>query len=201
MIGRRRDGRTRHERRLCSRSTSLGKRFGGFVALDGIDLSVGARRARRAHRPQRLGQEHAGQLHLRNARQRQRHGLASTASASTGSKTHERTRRGIARSFQLPRPFASLTVAENLEVPMLYTVDARPGTGLSAAELAARGADLLRAGRARRQGRATPARSHPGGDAQARARPRHGGGAAAPDRGRIHGRACRRSRSPTSWRC
>ena len=34
-------------------------------------------------------------------------------------------------------------MAENLLVPMLYTVDARPGSKLGAAELAARGADLL----------------------------------------------------------
>jgi len=40
----------------------------------------------------------------------------------------------MARSFQLPRPFATLTVAENLRVPMLYTVNARPGSALSPAE-------------------------------------------------------------------
>ena len=33
---------------------------------------------------------------------------------------HERTRMGLARSFQLPRPFGSMTVADNLKVPMLY---------------------------------------------------------------------------------
>jgi branched-chain amino acid transport system ATP-binding protein len=60
-----------------------------------------------------------------------------------GLLTHERTRRGMARSFQLPRPFASLTVAENLRVPMLYTVNARAGHKLSPAELDARCADLL----------------------------------------------------------
>ena len=35
---------------------------------------------------------------------------------------HQRTRRGLARSFQLPRPFASMTVADNLRVPLIYTV-------------------------------------------------------------------------------
>ncbi len=60
-----------------------------------------------------------------------------------GLLTHERTRRGMARSFQLPRPFASLTVAENLRVPLLYTVNARPGAQLSPAELDARCAELL----------------------------------------------------------
>ena len=45
-----------------------------------------ARRARRPHRPQRLGQEHAGQLHLRNARQPERHGLLRRRARSTGSR-------------------------------------------------------------------------------------------------------------------
>jgi branched-chain amino acid transport system ATP-binding protein len=49
----------------------------------------------------------------------------------------------MARSFQLPRPFATLTVADNLRVPLLYTVNARPGSSLSADELDARCAELL----------------------------------------------------------
>jgi branched-chain amino acid transport system ATP-binding protein len=57
--------------------------------------------------------------------------------------THERTRRGMARSFQLPRPFTTLTVAENLRVPLLYTVNARAGRKLSGADLDARCAELL----------------------------------------------------------
>ena len=121
---------------------NLGKRFGGFVALDGINLSVG-----RGERVGLIGPNGWGKSTLVNC-------ICGTLANESGTvrfdgefidrlKTHERTRRGIARSFQLPRPFASLTVAENLKVPMLYTVDARAGTRLSTAELAARGADLL----------------------------------------------------------
>ena len=44
-----------------------------------------------------------------------------------GLLAHERTRLGMARSFQLPRPFASLSVADNLRVPLLYTGLARSG--------------------------------------------------------------------------
>jgi branched-chain amino acid transport system ATP-binding protein len=120
----------------------LGKRFGGFVALDGINLSVG-----RGERVGLIGPNGSGKSTLVNC-------ICGTLANESGTvsfdgapidrlKTHERTRRGIARSFQLPRPFASLTVAENLKVPMLYTLDARAGNSLSAAELAARGADLL----------------------------------------------------------
>jgi branched-chain amino acid transport system ATP-binding protein len=121
---------------------NLGKRFGGFVALDGIDLSVA-----RGERVGLIGPNGSGKSTLVNC-------ICGTLANESGTvffdgkpidrlKTHERTRRGIARSFQLPRPFASLTVAENLLVPLLYTVNARPGTSFSAAELDARSADLL----------------------------------------------------------
>jgi branched-chain amino acid transport system ATP-binding protein len=121
---------------------NLGKRFGGFVALDGISLSV-----ERGERVGLIGPNGSGKSTLVNC-------ICGTLAHDSGTvsfdgklvdrlETHERTRRGIARSFQLPRPFASLTVAENLLVPMLYTVNARPGARLSAAEIDARGADLL----------------------------------------------------------
>jgi branched-chain amino acid transport system ATP-binding protein len=120
----------------------LRKRFGGFVALDGIDLAVS-----RGERVGLIGPNGSGKSTLVNC-------ICGTLAHDGGTVrfdgetidrlvTHERTRRGIARSFQLPRPFASLTVAENLLVPLLYTVNARPGNELSAPELAARGADLL----------------------------------------------------------
>jgi branched-chain amino acid transport system ATP-binding protein len=120
----------------------LAKRFGGFVALDGIDLAVV-----RGERIGLIGPNGSGKSTLVNC-------ICGTLAHDAGTVrfdgeiidrlvTHERTRRGIARSFQLPRPFASLTVAENLLVPLLYTVNARPVNELSTAELAARGADLL----------------------------------------------------------
>jgi branched-chain amino acid transport system ATP-binding protein len=37
-----------------------------------------------------------------------------------GLPPHQRARLGLIRSFQLPRPFGSLTVADNLKVAMLY---------------------------------------------------------------------------------
>ena len=47
--------------------------------------------------------------------------------ALDGLSAHQRTRLGLARSFQLPRPFGTLTLAENLRVPILYAVDTRRG--------------------------------------------------------------------------
>jgi branched-chain amino acid transport system ATP-binding protein len=121
---------------------SLSKRFGGFVALDGIELAVAA-----GERVGLIGPNGSGKSTLVNC-------ICGTLANETGTvrfdgdlidglKAHQRTRRGLARSFQLPRPFASLTVAENLRVPLIYTVNARPGVRLSAAELDARCADLL----------------------------------------------------------
>src|SRR5262249_17758853 len=48
-----------------------------------------------------------------------------------------------ARSFQLPRPFASLTVAEHLRIPLIYSVGVRRGRHVPTSELAAREAELL----------------------------------------------------------
>jgi branched-chain amino acid transport system ATP-binding protein len=120
----------------------LSKRFGGFVALDGIDFAVGA-----GERVGLIGPNGSGKSTLVNC-------ICGTLAHETGTvrfdgsvlgriKAHERTHRGLARTFQLPRPFTSLTVAGNLRVPLVYTVNARPGRHLSPAELDARCAELL----------------------------------------------------------
>ena len=122
--------------------TGLSKRFGGFVALDGIDLAVA-----QGERVGLIGPNGSGKSTLVNC-------ICGTLANETGTVrfdgeaidgllTHERTRRGIARSFQLPRPFATLTVAENLRVPLLYTVNARPGPKLTPAAIDARCNELL----------------------------------------------------------
>ena len=61
-----------------------------------------------------------------------------------GLNTHQRTHRGLARSFQLPRPFMSLSVADNIRVPLLYTVNARRGHHLTHSELDDRCMELLK---------------------------------------------------------
>jgi branched-chain amino acid transport system ATP-binding protein len=121
---------------------NVSKRFGGFVALDGINLSVKA-----GERLGLIGPNGSGKSTLVNCICGTLTNEVGTVhfdgTAMNGLTAHERTRRGLARSFQLPRPFPSLSVAENLRVPLLYTVNARPGPHLSAAEIEARTAELL----------------------------------------------------------
>ena len=120
----------------------LSKHFGGFVALDGIELAVN-----QGERVGLIGPNGSGKSTLVNCicgtLTNESGSVRFNGEAMEGLLTHERTRRGIARSFQLPRPFASLTIEENLRVPLLYTVNARPAGKLTPAELDARCAELL----------------------------------------------------------
>ena len=97
----------------------LGKRFGGFIALDGIELAV-----RDGERLGLIGPNGSGKSTLVNCMcGTLRHEMGSVRFAGhilNGLSAHERTRLGLARSFQLPRPFNTLTLAENLRVPLLY---------------------------------------------------------------------------------
>jgi len=121
----------------------LGKRFGGFVALEGIDLTVA-----KGERLGLIGPNGSGKSTLVNC-------ICGTLSNETGSVTfdgqdlagmltHERTRLGMARSFQLPRPFASMTVADNIRVPLLYAVNARRGSKLTETQIGEHCGELLR---------------------------------------------------------
>ena len=120
----------------------LSKHFGGFVALDGIELAVN-----QGERVGLIGPNGSGKSTLVKCicgtLTNESGSVRFNGEAMEGLLTHERTHRGIARSFQLPRPFASLTIAENLRVPLLYTVNARPAGKLTPAELDARCAELL----------------------------------------------------------
>src|SRR4029079_9951102 len=51
---------------------------------------------------------------------------------------------GLARSFQLPRPFVSMSIADSIRVPLLYTVAARAGHHVSKAEADERCMELLK---------------------------------------------------------
>jgi branched-chain amino acid transport system ATP-binding protein len=120
----------------------LSKRFGGFVALEGIDLEI-----EQGERLGLIGPNGSGKSTLVNC-------ICGTLHNETGSVhfdgrkldgliAHERTHLGVARSFQLPRPFRSLSLVDNLRIPLLYTVQGRAERRRTGAELEARCRELL----------------------------------------------------------
>jgi branched-chain amino acid transport system ATP-binding protein len=104
----------------------LGKRFGGFVALSDIELNVAA-----GERLGLIGPNGSGKSTLVNCICGTLHNdmgqITFDGHKLSGLSAHERTRRGVARSFQLPRPFPTLTLAENIRVPILYAADVKLG--------------------------------------------------------------------------
>jgi branched-chain amino acid transport system ATP-binding protein len=122
---------------------NVGKRFGGFVALDAIELAVA-----NGERVGLIGPNGSGKSTLVNC-------LCGTLTNETGTvkfdgrdmnglNAHQRTRLGMARSFQLPRPFTSMTLMDNVRIPLLYTVQARSGILHSSGDLDTRCIELLR---------------------------------------------------------
>ena len=119
----------------------VGKRFGGFTALEGIDLTVNA-----GERVGLIGPNGSGKSTLVNCISGTLHNDSGTVhfdgQQMDGLAAHERTHRGLARSFQLPRPFHSLTLIENVRVPLLYTAHRDSGP-LHAGTVDARCEELL----------------------------------------------------------
>ena len=120
----------------------LGKRFGGFVALEEIDLEV-----QPGQRLGLIGPNGSGKSTLVNCicgtLHNEQGSVRFAGAAVNGLAAHQRTRLGLARSFQLPRPFGSLTLAENLRIPILYAVNARSGHSISAQAILTRCIELL----------------------------------------------------------
>jgi branched-chain amino acid transport system ATP-binding protein len=104
----------------------LGKRFGGFVALSDVHLQVAE-----GERLGLIGPNGSGKSTLVNCLCGTLHNdmgeVTFDGHAINGMSAHQRTRLGMARSFQLPRPFPTLTLAENIRVPILYAADVKAG--------------------------------------------------------------------------
>ncbi|HZE60959.1 MAG TPA: ABC transporter ATP-binding protein [Burkholderiales bacterium] len=106
----------------------LSKSFGGFAALSGVSLQVGA-----GERFGLIGPNGSGKTTLINCVS----GLLRNDAGSivfddeevSRLAAYQRTRRGIARSFQVPRPFHSMTVLENLLVPSAYVAHMKDAEG------------------------------------------------------------------------
>jgi branched-chain amino acid transport system ATP-binding protein len=121
---------------------NLSKRFGGFVALEGVSLAV-----RTGERVGLIGPNGSGKSTLVNcisgALQNETGSVHFDGHPVDGLKAHQRTRLGLARTFQLPRPFTSVTLGENLRIPLLYTVNSRSGQHLSSTDMDRRCWELL----------------------------------------------------------
>jgi branched-chain amino acid transport system ATP-binding protein len=94
---------------------TLTKTFGGFTALDNISVDIS-----RGERFGLIGPNGSGKTTLINcisgALRVQVGSVVFDGKDITQLPPHLRARRGIARSFQIPRPFKSMTVLENLMV-------------------------------------------------------------------------------------
>jgi branched-chain amino acid transport system ATP-binding protein len=97
----------------------VSKHFGGFTALAGVTLDIA-----QGERFGLIGPNGSGKTTLINC-------ISGTLRNESGSIVFDgeeisrlpaylRTRRGVARTFQVPRPFASMSVLENLLVPLQY---------------------------------------------------------------------------------
>src|ERR1700761_8672140 len=99
---------------------ALTKRFGGFTALDNVSVDIKA-----GERFGLIGPNGSGKTTLINcisgAFRTEPSTVVFRGEDITRLPPHVRTRRGIARSFQIPRPFKSMTVIENLMVAADFT--------------------------------------------------------------------------------
>ena len=109
----------------------LTKRFGGFTALNGVSIQVKA-----GERFGLIGPNGSGKTTLINcvsgALPVDGGRIVFDGREITGLPAHQRTRLGIVRSFQIPKPFGSMTVRENLEIPLEYA--AREGSDAADAD-------------------------------------------------------------------
>jgi branched-chain amino acid transport system ATP-binding protein len=99
--------------------SKLVKRFGGFYALDGLSFHVSAGEILGLVGPNGSGKTTA--INVISGLYAPDGGEVVLAGASIGGvASHRLVHRGINRTFQVPKPFLSLTVRQNVEVALAY---------------------------------------------------------------------------------
>jgi branched-chain amino acid transport system ATP-binding protein len=110
------------------------KRFGGFTALNRVTLHVNP-----GERFGLIGPNGSGKTTLINCVSGSLHAdegrIVFDGRDITTLPAHRRTRLGIARSFQIPKPFRSMTVSDNLGIPLEYAGHARGHVAADVAEI------------------------------------------------------------------
>jgi branched-chain amino acid transport system ATP-binding protein len=100
-------------------ASDVTKRFGGFVALDSVSFEVMP-----GERLGLIGPNGSGKSTMVNCisgmLQNEGGTIRFDGAEMNGMAAHRRTRLGIARSFQIPKPFTSMTVIQNLAIPLEY---------------------------------------------------------------------------------
>ena len=98
---------------------NVSKTFGGFTALSEVSATV--------HKGERfglIGPNGSGKTTLINCisgmLQNNGGSIIFDGNDLKGLQPHEITKRGIARTFQIPRPFHSMTVIQNLQIPLEF---------------------------------------------------------------------------------
>jgi branched-chain amino acid transport system ATP-binding protein len=99
--------------------SNLTKRFGGFIALQNVAVHLNA-----GERLGLIGPNGSGKTTLINcisgALLNDEGSIVFEGRDITRLPAHQRARLGVARSFQIPKPFRSMSVLENLRVPLEY---------------------------------------------------------------------------------
>ena len=118
----------------------LSKSFGGFAALSEVSIAVA-----QGERFGLIGPNGSGKTTLINCVSGSLRNDAGTivfgGEEISRLPAYQRTRRGIARTFQIPRPFSSMSVLENLQVPLEYLAHRR---SLHTADTGAEAMDILK---------------------------------------------------------
>ena len=106
------------------RVAQVSKHFGGFSALSEVSVEIA-----QGERFGLIGPNGSGKTTLINcisgSLKNDGGSIVFDGSDISGLPAYQRTRLGIARSFQIPRPFSSMSVLENLVVPLEYVVHRR----------------------------------------------------------------------------